>query len=203
MTLSSTLALWGESNQPLPCRPVPHRPSAQRRKPGPTFLLRGYHFSCLLCLLSQSHVSKSSSTSPRKLLRLNVSRCQTDRFSFCVFKTCLSILYCGGEKTIKMKTSIALCQSYGTERRSPRWGSKFLPCLVSGLKSWQRHPTPRVWFQRATTPSFTKADAFLSAGKGELWLKYHSYSNIIARNSFLKTEVDYSALLDAFTLDTA
>lgn len=28
-------------------------------------------------------------------------------------------------------------------------------------------------------------------------------SNIIARNSFLKTEVDYSALLDAFTLDTA
>lgn len=33
--------------------------------------------------------------------------------------------------------------------------------------------------------------------------KANGGSNIIARNSFLKTEVDYSALLDAFTLDTA
>lgn len=158
----------------FPVDQVPHRLSTQRRKPGPTFLLRGYHVSCLLCLLSQSHVSKSSSTSPRKLLRLNVSRCQTDRFSFCVFKICFSILYCSGEKKIKMMTSIALCQGYGTERRSHLWGSKFLLCLLSGLRSWQRHLIPRVWFQRATTPSFTKADAFLSAGKGEPRLKYHS-----------------------------
>lgn len=199
MTPSSTLALWHPVNATrlFPVDQVPHLPTAQRRKPGPTFLLRGYHFSCLFCLLSQSHVSKSSSTSPRKLLRLNVSRCQTDRFSFCVFKTCLSTLYCRGEETMKMMTGIALRQSYGTERRSHLWGSRFLLCLVSGLKSFQRRLTPRVWFHRATTPSFTKADAFLSAGKG------NRGSNIIARNSFLKTEVDYSALLDAFPLDTA
>lgn len=33
--------------------------------------------------------------------------------------------------------------------------------------------------------------------------KVNRSSNILTRNSFLKTEVDYSDLLDAFTLDTA
>ena len=82
-----------------------------------TFRFRGYHFNCLFCLLSQSQASKSSSTSPRKLLRLNVSRCQTDRFSFCVFKICLSILYCSSKKEIKGVSIIILGQSYDIEMK--------------------------------------------------------------------------------------
>lgn len=39
--------------------------------------------------------------------------------------------------------------------------------------------------------------------RSSLLEKANRGSNIIARNSFLKTEVDYSALLDAFPLDTA
>lgn len=82
-------------------RPHINQPNKQTKNSRLTFRFRGYHLNCLFCLLSQSHVSKSSSTSPRKLLRLNVSRCQTDRFSFCVFKICFSILYWSSKKKIK------------------------------------------------------------------------------------------------------
>lgn len=93
-----------------------------------TFRFRGYHFSCLFCLFSQSHVSKSSSTSPRKLLRLNVSRCHTDTFSFCVFKICFSTLYYSSKKEIKVVNNITLCQNYDIEMKSHLCRSDFLIC---------------------------------------------------------------------------
>lgn len=116
-----------------------------------TFRFRGYHFSCLFCLLSQSQVSKSSSTSPRKLLRLNVSRCQTDRFSFCVFKICFSTLYCRSKKEIKVVNNTILCQSYDTEikRKVICTDQVFSSARFQVSKILQSHLILSVLFQRA------------------------------------------------------
>lgn len=113
----------------FPAYQTPSQATNPSRNSELTFRFRGYHCNCLFCLLSQSHVSKSSSTSPRKLLRLKVSRCQTDRFSFWVFKTCFSILYCISEKNINMINSITLCQSYDTEMMTKTYlvDQSFLP----------------------------------------------------------------------------
>lgn len=100
-----------------------------------TFRFRGYHFNCLFCLLSQSQVSKSSSTSPRKLLRLNVSRCQTETFSFCVFKICFSILYCRSKKEIKVVNNIILYQSYNIERGGEKSSVQIRFSHLLGFKS--------------------------------------------------------------------
>lgn len=116
-----------------------------------TFRFRGYHFSCLFCLLSQSHDSKSISTSPRKLLRLNVSRCQTDRFSFCVFKICFSILYWSSKKKMKMMNNITLCQSYDTEmeRKVIYVDQIFSSIRFQVPQILQSHLIPSVLFLRA------------------------------------------------------
>ena len=104
-----------------------------------TFRFRGYHFKCLFCLLSQSQVSKSSSTSPRKLLRLNVSRCHTDRFSLCVFKVCFSILYCSSKKEIKVVSTVTLCQNYDREMKSHPCKPHFLICQLPVSRILQSH----------------------------------------------------------------
>lgn len=113
---------------PKPTNQSASQPSNHPKSSELTFRFSGYHFNCLFCLLSQSQVSKSSSTSPRKLLRLNVSRCHTDRFSFCVFKICFSILYCSSKKEIKVVNNITLCQSHNTEMKSHLCRSDFLIC---------------------------------------------------------------------------
>lgn len=50
----------------------------------------------LICVLPKSHPDKSTSTSPKKPFRPNVSLCHTDIFKFCLLNTSKGILNCGG-----------------------------------------------------------------------------------------------------------
>lgn len=175
-------------------RPQTNQPTNQTKNSALTFRFRGYHFNCLFCLLSQSQVSKSSSTSPRKLLRLNVSRCQTDRFSFCVFKICLSILYCSSKKEIKAVNNVILCQSYDIEMKK-----KFI-CVDQIFSSvrfqvsriLQSHLILSVLFQRAQIHLSQKLIFLSPSGKA------NDGSNIIAGNSSLKTKANYSIFTGCF-----
>lgn len=179
-----------------PVHQVPNQPTKQPQSSGLTFRFRGYHCNCLFCLLSQSQVSKSSSTSPRKLLRLNVSRCHTDRFSFCVFKISFSILYCSSKKEIKVN-NIILCQSYNNiemKRKVICVDQIFSSVRFQVSRILHSHLILSVFFQRAKIHLSQKLIFFAPLEKAN-----HG-SNIIAGNSFLKTKANYSFfLLDVFS----